>query len=569
MTEYYGYVRRNAKSQVDWGSISKGITKDISKISQDREKKRGDLDKMNQDLVRASNELDLTDVEHVNRLILDGADQAKQLALMNNKLLKSGILKPSDYSLAMENMKSGVSGLSKAIKEFNPAFKRDMERMAKNEIGFVEAWEKENLFKYGNLKDKTLHLNTDGSFSFAEVDENGDIIADPSKMMNVGVMAKMLGATRAKFDVVNEVKVGADRAASVLEVVKSSEGLKGVLTEEDARRNPKYQEARDNFIDSLLTNEVNVAEVLGNFLGVDPATGEKYEMTNNKDEAGGNKVYQDANGNIKLTDEQVKVAREALTTEFETQVGKKQTPKPTYAPTSSSGGGGSGSKDEEIISLNLKRLIQGTSEEVDTASSFFRSQNPKLKGISKTKDGFTITTSDDEVVEISASGNPTLIANQLLGWLSPGKVSNPDEIIRKLNITSVSPNEGASQASKKYVETADMMVLDSNDDPVTFYELLSKEEPDENDVNKINKALKDIDPNITVKASGDRFSTQDKISVFYSGKLIEDLNYDDPGDEEALINVIDRLRKGDTTPTPTTGAATGKPNLNASTRNKQ
>jgi hypothetical protein len=575
MTEYYGYVRRNAKSQVDWGSISKGITEDISKISQDREKKRGDLDKMNQDLVRASNELDLTDNEHVNRLILDGADQMKQLALMNNKLLKGGILKPSDYSLAMENMKAGVSGLSKSIKEFGPAYKRDMERMAKGEIGFIEAHEKENLFKYGNLKDKTLYVNpSDGAVYIAEKDENGNIITDPSKMINAGVMSKNLGATRTKFDVVNEVKVGADRAASVLEVVRS----KGVLTEEDARRNPEYLKARDNFVESLLTDKYNAASVLGDYLG-------GYSVTSNKDEAGGDKVYQDANGNIELTDEQVKVAREALTSEFETQVGKKQTPMPVFAPTSSDGGGGGGASDKSILT-NVAALYYGDENQARSAASFIRGLSKNIIAVKRTPDGLTVRTKDGyETIPFKDSAGNMLTQEQFVeaavntlglgikdvksAYVRSGVKDAPfNEVTNAASIFNLNPEAG------DYVPTEDIEVLDKEGDTITFRELLSKGgEPDENDVSKINKALGTIDSKITVKASGDRFSTQDKISVFYDGVFQEDLNYDDPGDEEALINVIDRLRKRDSTPTPTptptTGAATGKSTLDASKRINQ
>jgi hypothetical protein len=559
MTEYYGYVKRGLDTQVDWGAISKGLTDDINKIASDRESKKSELDKMNQDLVNSANQLEMTDNEYVNSLVMGAANQAKELSLMNNSLLKKGVLKPSDYTTSLENMKLGVSDLSKAIKGFAPAYQKSMERLSKGQMSELEKAEKQELFEYGNLKNKTIYLHNNGSYYITDKDENGNPVTDPNKMVSAGRLASLVGQERAVVDIPAEVEKGAKKFLEIEKFVGSG----GVLSSSSARNNePNYKKAKGDFVESVISTDESIVAVLSDYLG-------KYKV-GKRGEKGEGIIERDANGKLLITDSQKKEAREVVDSLFESMI--KETIKEMPIERASSGSSTPKDNTDGVISLNLKRLIQGNSEEISTAISYFRSQNPDIKNVVKTKDSFDITTKDDELIQIPTSGDPTLIANKLIGWLSPGKVANPDKIISKLGITSVSTSEGSFQSSKKFIETGDIEVLNKKGEFVTFRNFLSEKEPDEADASKINKALSDIDPKITVKASGDRFSPQDKISIFYAGNFVEEINYDDQGDENKLIEVIDKIRKGESTsapiPTSASESNTGKPNLNASTRNK-
>jgi hypothetical protein len=531
MAEYYGYVNRGSDSQVDWGAISKGLTDDIKKISSDREAKKVQLDKMNQELVNSANQLDMTDNEYVNSLVMGAANQAKELSLMNNSLLKKGVIKPSDYTTAMENMKLGVSDLSKAIKGFGPAYQKSIERLSKGEMSDLEKAEKEELFEYGNLKNKLIYLHNNGSYYITDKDENGNPVTDPSKMVGVGRLATLIGQERPVIDIPAEVEKGTKKFAAMEKFV----GSEGILTSSDARNNePNYNKAKGDFIESIISSDENVVAVLSDYLG-------KYRV-GKRGEKGDGVISRDVNGNLLITEDQKKEARKAVDALFESQIGReiKEMPieKKSSIPTPTK------DKGEGVISLNLKRLIQGTSEEISTAISYFRSQNPNISNLVKTKDDFEITTKEGEVIQIPTSGDPTLIANQLIGWLSPGKVANPDEVVNKLGITSVSPNEGSFKTSKK-VGLKDKTILYGGG-IVKASEALKSIEADEDSVSLINDVLYQIDPKMRVEAVPSEYlSIYDNIRLIYNDEVIVDtIPYDSIGDQEKLIIHIENLLSG-------------------------
>jgi hypothetical protein len=182
---------------------------------------------------------------------------------------------------------------------------------------------------------------------------------------------------------------------------------------------------------------------------------------------------------------------------------EKKSPSPT--PTKDEG--------EGVILLNLRRMMNGTSDEINTASSYIKSQNPKIGKVIKTKDNFQITTSDGELIEIPTKGDTALIAEELIGWLFPGKVKDPSKIIRNLGITSISDNEGSSKGSKK-VGLKDKVILYGGG-LVKASEALKSIEADENSVSLINDVLHQIDPKMRVEAvpSGTAMITIESCSI--------------------------------------------------------
>jgi hypothetical protein len=151
MSTYYNYVRRGTDAQVDWGKIGTGISDEILRISRNREEQRQELDKINTDLIKSASEIAIPEQEYVKNLVLNGTNEMKNLALMNNNLLKKGLITPAQYRMTMENMKSNVANLDKSVKEFGPAYQKAMERLNNGEMPWLEQQQKEKLFQYGNL----------------------------------------------------------------------------------------------------------------------------------------------------------------------------------------------------------------------------------------------------------------------------------------------------------------------------------------------------------------------------------------------------------------------------------
>jgi len=526
MSTYYNYVRRGTESQVDWGKIGKGLTDEITRISKDREAKRTELDKLNTDLIRSASEVTAPEQEYVRNLVLNGTNEMKNLALTNNNLLKRGIITPAQYRMVMENMSAGVSNLDKASKEFDSSYKKSMERLAKGEMGFREEKLKENLFKYGNLKDKTLYVAPDGSMYITSIDENGNPVADPKKMMNTGVLAQGLGQEITSFDLNANLEKGVNSIGSVVEVLRKN----GVMTTESQMNNPKYKEARDLYIDSIMGDPNNVVDILGDFLGRED-------------------IAQDVNGNFIPTEQQTKEVREKITSMFDAMVSKKDVAMPVFAPTGGSGGSGSGAATEAQLGSNLKDLVSGDPTRSKISAQFFASQNPNIRSIDRANGVITINFNDGSPAQSFDQNqegmNAELVARGLVGFLMPKAISNVEKVLKLGGIT---PGLQMATTPIGYAPTAQILPLSETmimyeGAPATASDIIMNISPDEDNVNDVNKALMAIDPTLSVKQTPSSWlSTQDQVDLFKNGVKVGTVNFDDDGDQMLLIDLINQSR---------------------------
>jgi hypothetical protein len=324
MSTYYNYVRRGSEAQVDWGKIGSEFSDEITRISEDRKSKKDELEKLNLDLIRSASEVQLPEQDYVRNLVLNGTNEMKNLALMNKKLLERGVISPAQYRMSTENMKANVSSLDKAAKQFGPVYQKSMQRLNSGEMPWLEQQQKENLFKYGNLKDKTLYVAPDGNMYITDIDANGDPVADPSKMMSVGTMAQGLGYEMKKYNVQEELTKSVASIAPVVEILKKD----GILSTESAMNQKDYESTRDKYVDSMMADTNNLVSIMGDFIG-------GYNRVDDKSKAGGKNIFVDSNGNASITDDQKKEVKDILTKLFDSMVKQDATATPIFAPASS------------------------------------------------------------------------------------------------------------------------------------------------------------------------------------------------------------------------------------------
>ena len=536
MSTYYNYVRRGTESQVDWGKIGKGLSDEITRISQDREAQRTELDKLNTDLIKSASQVTAPEQEYVRNLVLNGTNEMKNLALTNNNLLKRGVITPAQYRMAMENMSAGVTNLDKAAKEFDSSYKKSMERLAKGEMPWEEQQQKEELFKYGNLKDKTLYVAPDGSMYITSIDENGNPVADPRKMMNTAVLAQGLGQEMVKYDVNSQLDKGVESIGSVVEILRRN----GVLATDSQMNNPEYKKSRDLYIDSMISNPRNVISIMGDYLG-------GYNAVDDQSKAGGKNIYRDVNGNFIPTDEQVKEVKEKLTSMFDARVSKKATPMPIS--TGGGGGGGGNAPREDQVGSSLRDLIAGDPTRSKIAAQFFASQNQKIRSIDRNNGVITINFNDGSAPQSFDQNqegmNADLIARGLVGFLMPQSIRNVDRVIRAGGIT---PGLQMATTGIGYAPVAEILPLSETmimyeGEAANASDIIMGISPDEDNVVDVNRALMAIDSTLSVKPTPSSwFSTQDQIDLFKNGVKVGTVKFDDEGDQMALIDLINKSR---------------------------
>ena len=350
MGTYYGYVKKDVDSQVDWGAVGKTFTDMLSAENTRRETLKKDIDDNSR-----------KDVEQVSSIPKGSSEQfnkwqsAATMGIMNDKLsklnaLKSGKLSLQDYNTYTANSRTGVVNMTNYIKNYNSWYEDGMKRAQGNESQAAEIW-KDSMLESMKFKDTAPIVALDGTMTVAKQIKNPETgLMEASKNpSDVFTFGSMMDFSKKKFD---RFKVDAaldniqKSAAEYTKVV----GANGISTTSDIflqDRNGKYlnQKAVDainSSIESTIQNPNNAMSVLTDYMGKNPITGNKFEFTNNPDDPrlkGANRddvIFMDETLSPVLTDGQQKMATDKLKQDFESRVGhteqfyqKQQAQQPT------------------------------------------------------------------------------------------------------------------------------------------------------------------------------------------------------------------------------------------------
>lgn len=276
MATYYKFAEREADSFVNWAEIGKGLTDMLQEQTKIREEKRAAIDQVTRENLKSLAEAPTGDHTGLNTWSLEYADNARQAILLQDRLLKSGALKLKDYTVMRQNLNDGTDELFSVIKNFQTAFKEKRDRMISN-----DPKNKSQAFEM----DLMAYTEQFGDFSKSKA------IIDPNNfMVNVGIMepdpenqgvmkvGKMI-APSGFLKKIQNTKVDYFDSSAAAEAASKSFGafaestiqelsrLQGkVVTIEDVRKRPGYEEAINEELNSFFSNPFNMTSVLTNDL---------------------------------------------------------------------------------------------------------------------------------------------------------------------------------------------------------------------------------------------------------------------------------------------------------------
>lgn len=276
MATYYKFAEREADSFVNWAEIGKSLTDMLQEQTKIREDKRAAIDQVTRENLKSLAEAPTGDHTGLNTWSLEYADNARQAILLQDRLLKSGALKLKDYTVMRQNLNDGTDELFSVIKNFQTAFKEKRDRMISN-----DPKNKSQAFEM----DLMAYTEQFGDFSKSKA------IIDPNNfMVNVGIMepdpenqgvmkvGKMI-APSGFLKKIQNTKVDYFDSNGAAEIISKSFGgftestiqdlnrLQGkVVTVEDVKKRPGYEEAINEEIDALFSNPFNITSILTNDL---------------------------------------------------------------------------------------------------------------------------------------------------------------------------------------------------------------------------------------------------------------------------------------------------------------
>ena len=312
MATYYKYAEREADSQINWEEISKNLSDTLTEANNLRETKKAAIDTATREFSTTLANAPQGENGLVNQKTLDYANNATEMMLMQERLLKSGQLKFKDYATVRQNLLDSTDQAFGLTKEYQEEYAKKMARMQSDDPATAsmafEQCQMEQLEGYGNLQSMNFYIDpTTGSVSMAKVlkktidGKTVDVMDDdPNNYVSVNTARNRLKTYYNKYDV-NKVLDSAAGAIGVNKeaIIKAGGSFRAgqIITTSDPTKKKDvdgainlYNEAEKNFISSSLANDFNMTSVLTDYEKFDPVTGEAYTFTYNPAEQASNVI---------------------------------------------------------------------------------------------------------------------------------------------------------------------------------------------------------------------------------------------------------------------------------------
>lgn len=402
---YYKFAERSADSQINWSEVGKNVTDMLNTEASIREEKKAAIDEASRQFGETLANAPTGDFKAASEWTLDYANDAAQIRLMQDRLLKSGRLSVRDYTVVRQNLNDNTNQMFAISKEYQEKYKEVAARYEKGESQEFEAWLMEQEEGLSNFTNTKAYINpTNGQVSIAKMVKK--VGADGKEVMmmddnpdNYVTVNQLRNRMNVRLDKYNYVGAVGGQVEALGDVLKTSvTKLKGAyrmlridemtdptlrtrLSDEDQKTLTAYQEWESNMIKAELSNPFNQLSILTDAVDKIPGTNEYYTFTYDAELAKTNPKYifieDDGSGMTKpkFTEEQTKVATDFLRTQTrnavdqQTKTDLQAEPSIQYSPyqkESAKSSSGSGDKKIEKASRSLYEISNNAIRTGDT-----------------------------------------------------------------------------------------------------------------------------------------------------------------------------------------------------------
>jgi hypothetical protein len=468
---YYGYVKRENAAGVNWQEVGENLSNVLLEAGAERQAKRDAFDEATREYQEILNNAPSGDFKTGNAFALNHAADASRMRLIQDRLLKSGVMKDRDYTVARQNLTDGTKQLFGLAEEYQTEYTEKMARLKDGKSQELESWLMANIEGLSNLKNAQSYINQeDGSVSIGKLVEGPSgtrvLSKNPNDFMTVNQLRNRYKEKYDKFDVSGTMTMEAERLGTFIDSVRRAGGPEyaGTITKllDPTMRGtlgPNGEKAVDSFLNMekdmingyLEANPLNGLSVLTNTIAINPDTGAPFEPTFDADEAkkDPNKVLirDDGSGRIEpiLKDKQKKLVFESVQTNFRNKIDREKTITTYQEPKESASEVAKGTKedkDKNVVS-NVAQLYFGDDAEVKEAEDFLRSINPNIESIDRTSENVIVTFNDGRAAEtLSWKGDDGTLLDQA-SWVTgsanfflddKSKIGNINDVLGKSGI---------------------------------------------------------------------------------------------------------------------------------------
>jgi len=311
------------KTQIDWGTVATGLTKELSAIKKEREDKRSEYEDDTYKRNRELGDLETYDNNTLNQLVISASGSAQDYLSVRNEMFRRGLISETQYTKDMDRISGNFKDFNKAAKNYDASYKKYKDRLkadpSKNYLGSSSIEQKfaEGALAFGNLNGVVEYVNpTTGDISLVRLDDDGNIPKNPSEHMPFNGMNNRLNYELDQFNLAYEQKSIVDN----LGVSIAADGSIGdaTLFVETATA------GLDKYVDGFMVKDLDVATVLEDTMG------DGYYTTTDLNDTNPLAIHLDYSQNNQPTvvkgdrwDEQKEVARKYMKTTMKDMIDNK------------------------------------------------------------------------------------------------------------------------------------------------------------------------------------------------------------------------------------------------------
>lgn len=408
---YYKYAERDASNQVNWSEITSNMVKSLKDAEAIRESKRQAINDATAQLGTTLSEAPQGEHKGLNEFAMTYANNAQQMRLMQDKLLKSGQLSLKDYNIGRANLTEGTTQLFSLGKKYQSVYADRMQKFRDGTASQLDADMLARLEGFANFSNHEAYINpTNGQVSMGKlVDQTID-----------GKTVKTMDKTPGSFTTIQQLNFSLSQEiqkyqmdgldAEVKKFAKTYLTTDGPYqTLDDVRQMPEYEQMVNDIVSSQLVVPNSVGSILKDYIGGYDTVFNKKDQNENailmvEDPAqpGSGKMIMDVtseNGK-----KQKEVAEDYLRRQIEKQLGRKETEKEKPRLTNPERDDIKRIKKEDEMISNVASLMTGDGTQVQTVLEYFRDLNPATKKIKRTPNGIEVTFEKDGKLETRAIG---------------------------------------------------------------------------------------------------------------------------------------------------------------------
>ena len=367
MANYIGYDPEIGVEQVDWGTITSDLVDGIKKEDERRVQKKADIQKGTDDLITEikDHQTAIGSDTTYNGYVLDASQQAIDYTLMQQRLLKKGIIKPSDVVRGNQILSDDWKNFEKISKTFQDAdaAAREAQKKGLSKQGELSY---SNFLKQVDINNSRLVVGPkDGRLYFQTKD---------GKLMDMATVNNRAADLPKNFDMIVGTKGFTDSIGKT--VLRDGSG--GLI--ENIRNQKSFKDAQKSYIDSVNADPRNTLSIL---------TQNGYEVTEDPDKANANTILlkPDENGLLQpvLSDKNIKASEDILSGFIDTQLNNIQSKK--TAPVGGQIREDKLNSNSTLLNDFAVAITGGNADDVDVEAAVraIQSKNPEITKVDKKK----------------------------------------------------------------------------------------------------------------------------------------------------------------------------------------